>query len=203
MRLGKKLRIATILMSMAMAATTLIFATFAITQNSADADYDGVLKIIGNADIDVEIKLIEVKSGKVLYTITADEKGIVEKKDGVTVKEVKEVAELTTYAIVTKPELNLGDDYKFAITIKNRNVSGGGTGFAVAKIGDVSFVPAEGFSNYFNTVNPSINEENNKLNPGQELQLEIYLSTKSDAVLESGEIEFSYTLNIEANKVTA
>lgn len=200
MRLGKKLRIATILMSMAMAATTLIFATFAITQNNADADYDGILRVIGNADIDVEIEFIEVKSGDVLYKITADENGIIEEKGGKVVNRVTDVADLTTYGIETKPELALGKDYKFIVTIRNRGKNSDGTGYASAVVNDVSFRPENGFDNYFIVHNPIINDENNKVDINTTKKFEIYLDTNPSAELKNGDIDFSYTLNIEAHK---
>jgi hypothetical protein len=202
MRMGKKLRIATILMSMIMAATTLIFATFAITQNSSDVEYGGVVRITGNADIDVEIKFIEAESRSVIFEIIADENGIIEKKNGEVVKSVtNNVADLTAYDIFTKPELTLGENYIFEVTIRNRNASGGGSGYALAKIGDISVDPAEGLSEYYNVVNPDISDD--ELEPGEAKSFEIYVNTKSGAILRNGDVDVSYALNIVANKVTA
>ncbi|HEY8423229.1 MAG TPA: hypothetical protein VIL23_00505 [Clostridia bacterium] len=201
MRMGKKMRIATILMSIAMIATTLVFATFAITQNNFNTDYDGLLKIIGDADIDVEIKFIENNTNNVIFTIKADKKGIVEKQGNQVVKEITDVKDLNTYTIVTQPELNAGFSYKFEVTISNRGAANGGSAYAAAKVENVSFRGAAGFENFYEVTNPII--QDGTLKPGNSLTFVIELTNKPDIVLDNGEAQFGYTLTIVANKVTA
>jgi cytochrome c-type biogenesis protein CcmE len=67
MRMGKKMRIISILMSITVIAATLGFATFALTQNNSALDYDGTLIISGNADVDVKIEFVECTGGQRLY----------------------------------------------------------------------------------------------------------------------------------------
>lgn len=201
MRMGKKMRILTILMSIAVIATTLGFATFALTQNNVDVDFGGDFKITGDADIDVTLQFIDCATGQVQFEIIADENGIIEKQGGNVVNSVTDVKDLNSYSIVSQPVLNLGKSYKFVITISNPNSSNNGTAYATAKVDNVSLEVSEDFGQFYSVVNPSIGE--GILKPGTSLSYEIQLNNNATAVLDNGDAVFGYNINIVANKVVS
>ena len=201
MRMGKKMRILTILMSIAVIATTLGFATFALTQNNVDVDFGGDFKITGDADIDVTLQFIDCATGQVQFEIIADENGIIEKQGGNVVNSVTDVKDLNSYSIVSQPVLNLGKSYKFVITISNPNSSNNGTAYATAKVDNVSLEVREDFGQFYSVVNPSIGE--GILKPGTSLSYEIQLNNNAAAVLDNGDAVFGYNINIVANKVVS
>ena len=207
MRMGKKMRILTILMSIAVIATTLGFATFALTQNNVDVDFGGDFKITGDADIDVTLQFIDCATGQVQFEIIADENGIIEKQGGNVVNSVTDVKDLNSYSIVSQPVLNLGKSYKFVITISNPNSSNNGTAYATAKVDNVSLEVSEevseDFGQLYSVVNPSIGIGEGILKPGTSLSYEIQLNNNAAAVLDNGDVVFGYNINIVANKVVS
>ncbi|HHW89958.1 MAG TPA: hypothetical protein GX745_03540 [Clostridiales bacterium] len=203
MRMGKKMRIISILMSITVIAATLGFATFALTQNNSALDYDGTLIISGNADVDVKIEFVECTGGTeiVQFSITADEKGIIEKQGDTIVKSVVDVQDLTNYSIFTKPVLNPVNDYKFVITISNPNVAAGGTAYADAYVEAVSFASSQAFKDYYTIMNPNVNDD--LLKAGESLTYIVLLDNKPQADLDYNNAEFTYSLNIVAKKLEA
>ena len=203
MRMGRKMRIISILMSITVIAATLGFATFALTQNSSSLDYDGVLTISGNADIDVKIEFFECAGGveTLQFSITADEKGIIEKQGDEIVKQVVDVQDLTNYGIFTKPVLNPVYDYKFVITISNPNVAAGGTAYADACVEVVNFASSQAFGDYYTIMNPVVN--NDLLKTGESITYVVLLDNKPQADLDYNNAEFTYSLTIVAKKLEA
>lgn len=199
MRMGKKMRIVSILMSITVIAATLGFATYAITQNSTNVNYDGSLNISGNADIDVSVAFYEIGSGVAQFSITADENGIIEKQGDTEVNKVTDVANVTSYSIKTKPVLNPENSYKFVITINNPSPEKEGKAYVDAVISVVSFTATENFADYYTVVNPAV--ENNILKRGESVTYTIFINANDfNNELDYKNIDFSYNLTVVANK---
>jgi hypothetical protein len=137
----------------------------------------------------------------VQFSITADEKGIIEKQGDTIVKSVVDVQDLTNYSIFTKPVLNPVNDYKFVITISNPNVAAGGTAYADAYVEAVSFASSQAFKDYYTIMNPNVNDD--LLKAGESLTYIVLLDNKPQADLDYNNAEFTYSLNIVAKKLEA
>lgn len=202
MRMGKKMRILSILMSIAVVAATLGFATFALTQNSADARYIGSISIIGNADIDVKIEFIEITTvGEVSkFVITADENGVFE--NGIQKVTAEGAAELVDYAIESRPVLNPARDYKFVITVSNPSPEDGGESFITVALTQLAFTAVEsGFADYYTVTNPNIGTGDLIASGDSSVQVITLTANEYNALLEYDDVNFVYDVDIVVNKV--
>jgi hypothetical protein len=199
MRMGKKMRIISILMSITVIAATLGFATFALTQNSTSVNYDGSLTIGGNADIDVSIAFFEIGNETAQFSITADENGIVEKKGDTVVKTITDVKDVTEYGISTKPVLDPKNSYKFVVTINNPSPDTEGEAYVNAVVSVLNFSANAAFSDYYTIINPELGE--GLIEDGASVSYTVFLNANSyNSELDYNNIEFTYNLNVIAYK---
>jgi len=199
MRMGKKMRIISILMSITVIAATLGFATFALTQNNSSVNYDGSLNISGNADIDVSVAFFEVGSGVAQFSITADESGIVETQGDAVVKTVSDVANIENYSIETKPVLDPASSYKFVVTVNNPSPENEGEAYVDALIKTLEFSATGTFGEYYEVINPVLGD--GVLENGASLTYTIFINAKEyNKDLDYNNIDFTYNLNIVAEK---
>ena len=199
MRMGKKMRIISILMSIIVIAATLGFATFALTQNSTSVNYDGSLTIGGNADIDVSIAFFEIGNETAQFSITADENGIVEKKGDTVVKTITDVKDVTEYGISTKPVLDPKNSYKFVVTINNPSPDTEGEAYVNAVVSVLNFSANAAFSDYYTIINPELGE--GLIEDGASVSYTVFLNANSyNSELDYNNIEFTYNLNVIAYK---